>query len=227
MLQLRGFLTEVLIDQLPNLAELQRYLAHLAVTDPAPPKKELVLEQVHTCTHISTPNYVPVRLHVAFSLCTDPRNVEPHRERELWEVEGNSKVSSQRNVQPIWKGPEATGPEVTLKTQVGALKAQLQTNSTHLQCDYYWDKYCFVPGWPRHTTWMWWRVYCLRSQSVDAVGKRLQRDALVVRESGTVTGKTYIDRSAAVMQTLCREGEERAESEAKGWCTYSPMVTSR
>ncbi|XP_007550430.1 zinc finger MYND domain-containing protein 10 isoform X1 [Poecilia formosa] len=46
LLKLRGFLTDVLIDQLPNLVELQRFLAHLAVTDPAPPKKDLVLEQV-------------------------------------------------------------------------------------------------------------------------------------------------------------------------------------
>uniref|UniRef100_A0A3B5M9B7 Zinc finger MYND domain-containing protein 10 n=1 Tax=Xiphophorus couchianus TaxID=32473 RepID=A0A3B5M9B7_9TELE len=46
LLKLRGFLTDVLIDQLPNLVELQRFLAHLAVTDPAPPKKDLVLEQI-------------------------------------------------------------------------------------------------------------------------------------------------------------------------------------
>ncbi|XP_074532514.1 zinc finger MYND domain-containing protein 10 isoform X2 [Halichoeres trimaculatus] len=46
LLKLRGFLTEVLIDQLPNLVELQRYLAQLSVTDPAPPKKELILEQI-------------------------------------------------------------------------------------------------------------------------------------------------------------------------------------
>lgn len=46
--QLRASLTDVLIDQLPNLIELQRFLAHLAVTDPAPPKKELILEQVRS-----------------------------------------------------------------------------------------------------------------------------------------------------------------------------------
>lgn len=64
MPQLRSFLTEVLIDQLPNLVDLQRYLAHLAVTDPGPPKKELILEQVHkqTCTLISTPHCAPVCL---------------------------------------------------------------------------------------------------------------------------------------------------------------------
>ena len=47
--QLQGFLTEVLIDQLPVLGELQRFLSQLALTDPAPPKKDLILEQVQGC----------------------------------------------------------------------------------------------------------------------------------------------------------------------------------
>lgn len=51
--QLRAFLTDVLIDQLPNLVEMQRFLSHLAVTEPAPPKKDLVLEQV-SCSSSST-----------------------------------------------------------------------------------------------------------------------------------------------------------------------------
>ncbi|NXJ51313.1 ZMY10 protein, partial [Spizaetus tyrannus] len=46
LLKLRAFLTDVLVDQLPNLVEMQRFLSHLAVTEPAPPKKDLVLEQV-------------------------------------------------------------------------------------------------------------------------------------------------------------------------------------
>ncbi|NXT89858.1 ZMY10 protein, partial [Anhinga rufa] len=46
LLKLRAFLTDVLVDQLPNLVELQRFLSYLAVTEPAPPKKDLVLEQV-------------------------------------------------------------------------------------------------------------------------------------------------------------------------------------
>ncbi|KFV90293.1 Zinc finger MYND domain-containing protein 10, partial [Eurypyga helias] len=45
-LLLAAFRTDVLIDQLPNLVEMQRFLSHLAVTEPAPPKKDLVLEQV-------------------------------------------------------------------------------------------------------------------------------------------------------------------------------------
>lgn len=43
--------------------------------------------------------------------------MEPHCEWEFWEVEGNSKVSSQRNVQPVWEWPETTGTEVILNTQ--------------------------------------------------------------------------------------------------------------
>ncbi|NXP54183.1 ZMY10 protein, partial [Heliornis fulica] len=46
LLKLRAFLTDVLVDQLPNLVEMQRFLSHLAVTEPAPPVKDLVLEQV-------------------------------------------------------------------------------------------------------------------------------------------------------------------------------------
>ncbi|NWR21896.1 ZMY10 protein, partial [Emberiza fucata] len=46
LLKLRAFLTDVLIDQLPNLVEMQRFLSYLAVTDPAPPRKDLILEQV-------------------------------------------------------------------------------------------------------------------------------------------------------------------------------------
>ncbi|KAI2668585.1 Zinc finger MYND domain-containing protein 10 [Labeo rohita] len=46
LLKLRGFLTEVVIDQLPNLLDLKHFLSQLAVTDPAAPKKDLILEQV-------------------------------------------------------------------------------------------------------------------------------------------------------------------------------------
>uniref|UniRef100_A0A673FK72 Zinc finger MYND domain-containing protein 10 n=1 Tax=Sinocyclocheilus rhinocerous TaxID=307959 RepID=A0A673FK72_9TELE len=43
LLKLRGFLTEVVIDQLPNLLDLKHFLSQLAVTDP---KKDLILEQL-------------------------------------------------------------------------------------------------------------------------------------------------------------------------------------
>ncbi|KAK2501298.1 hypothetical protein MC885_020966 [Smutsia gigantea] len=45
-LQLRAFLTDTLLDQLPNLADLQGFLAHLALAEAQPLKKDLVLEQI-------------------------------------------------------------------------------------------------------------------------------------------------------------------------------------
>ncbi|XP_010345415.1 zinc finger MYND domain-containing protein 10 isoform X3 [Saimiri boliviensis] len=46
LLKLRAFLTDTLLDQLPNLAHLQSFLAHLALAETQPPKKDLVLEQI-------------------------------------------------------------------------------------------------------------------------------------------------------------------------------------
>ncbi|XP_068838708.1 zinc finger MYND domain-containing protein 10 isoform X2 [Capricornis sumatraensis] len=46
LLKLRAFLTDTLLDQLPNLSDLQGFLAHLALTEAQPPKKDLVLEQI-------------------------------------------------------------------------------------------------------------------------------------------------------------------------------------
>ncbi|XP_006169437.1 zinc finger MYND domain-containing protein 10 isoform X3 [Tupaia chinensis] len=46
LLKLRAFLTDILLDQLPNLADLQRFLAQLALAETQSPKKDLVLEQI-------------------------------------------------------------------------------------------------------------------------------------------------------------------------------------
>lgn len=46
VLQLRSHLTEVLLDQMPVLSELQRYLEQLAIMDPPAIKSELIIEQV-------------------------------------------------------------------------------------------------------------------------------------------------------------------------------------
>ena len=40
---------EILLDQLPILADLQRYLEHLSMMDPPPVKQDFILEQV--CNH--------------------------------------------------------------------------------------------------------------------------------------------------------------------------------
>ena len=45
-LKLRSRMNEVLIDQIPNLAALQRFLEQLAVSEPPAYKSSLVIEQV-------------------------------------------------------------------------------------------------------------------------------------------------------------------------------------
>lgn len=77
LLQLRAFLTDTLLDQLPNLADLQGFLAHLALTEPQPPKKDLVLEQVGTGKlfaqdHCPLCQLLPGTLH--FSPLLSPRS---------------------------------------------------------------------------------------------------------------------------------------------------------
>lgn len=46
LLKLQAFLTDTLLDQLPNLADLKGFLAQLALAETQPPKKDLVLEQI-------------------------------------------------------------------------------------------------------------------------------------------------------------------------------------
>ena len=53
--QLRAYMNEMLLDQVPVLVEMQRYLEQLSMMEPPAVKKELLLEQVFTLSffHIS------------------------------------------------------------------------------------------------------------------------------------------------------------------------------
>ncbi|EDO41750.1 predicted protein [Nematostella vectensis] len=46
ILKLRGYLNEILLDQIPSLVDLQRYLEHLAIMEPPATKRDIILEQV-------------------------------------------------------------------------------------------------------------------------------------------------------------------------------------
>ncbi|XP_076448502.1 zinc finger MYND domain-containing protein 10-like [Babylonia areolata] len=46
ILKVRSYLSPVVLDQLPVLGDLQRYLEHLSMMEPPPARKDLVLEQV-------------------------------------------------------------------------------------------------------------------------------------------------------------------------------------
>ncbi len=46
IIKLRSHMNEILIDQIPNLGHLQRFLEQLAVTEPPAYKSELIIEQI-------------------------------------------------------------------------------------------------------------------------------------------------------------------------------------
>lgn len=113
-MQLRAFLTDTLLDQLPNLADLQGFLAHLALAETQPPKKDLVLEQVGTRKSVTQDNSPPCQLlpdtlHIS---PTDPRNLGAAGEREQREVAGYCQAPAEAHIQRLRAGPAAAGTKV-------------------------------------------------------------------------------------------------------------------
>ena len=113
-LQLRAFLTDTLLDQLPNLADLQGFLAHLALVEPQPPKKDLVFEQVGTRKLVALDScplcqLLPATLHFS---PPDPRNLGATTAREQRQVEGHCQAPAAACIQPLGAGPPAAGPKV-------------------------------------------------------------------------------------------------------------------
>ncbi|XP_015778337.1 PREDICTED: LOW QUALITY PROTEIN: zinc finger MYND domain-containing protein 10-like [Acropora digitifera] len=53
ILKLRGYMNEVLLDQIPSLMDLQRYLEQLAIMEPPAIKKDIILEQVPVLWKVS------------------------------------------------------------------------------------------------------------------------------------------------------------------------------
>lgn len=51
ILKLKGYMNEVLLDQLPVLTQMRQYLEQLTMTDPPAPKRDLILEQVPEIRH--------------------------------------------------------------------------------------------------------------------------------------------------------------------------------
>jgi len=85
LLQLRSHLNEIMLDQLPILADLHQYLERLSMMDPPPAKRDLVLEQVletssnktypicmvgvwsHTSDVVAAKNYAPRLIQISIS----------------------------------------------------------------------------------------------------------------------------------------------------------------
>ncbi|XP_029773495.1 zinc finger MYND domain-containing protein 10 isoform X3 [Suricata suricatta] len=149
LLKLRAFLTDTLLDQLPNLADLQGFLAHLALTETQPPKKDLVLEQIpeiwerlerenrgkwqaiakHQLQHVFSPSEQDLRLQArrpsqAF-LTTFPRWAETYRLDVL----------------------EAVAPE---RPRCAYCSAEASKRCSRCQNEWYCCRECQVKHWEKH-----------------------------------------------------------------------------
>ncbi|XP_036956889.1 zinc finger MYND domain-containing protein 10 [Acanthopagrus latus] len=158
LLKLRGFLTEVLIDQLPNLVELQRYLAHLAVTDPAPPKKELILEQVpEIWNHILRENSGKWKAIAKFQV---KETFNPS--------ESDLKLQAQRLAQTYnLDVMESLLPE---KPKCGSCGKEAAKRCSRCQGEWYCHRECQVKHWPKH------KKAC---QLITEATEKIQRDLQV------------------------------------------------
>ncbi|XP_035518068.1 zinc finger MYND domain-containing protein 10 isoform X2 [Morone saxatilis] len=138
LLKLRGFLTEVLIDQLPNLVELQRYLAHLAVTDPAPPKKELVLEQIPEMWN-----------HIVRENSGKWQAIAKYQVKETFNPsESDLRLQAQRLAQTYNLDViESLLPE---KPKCGSCGKEAAKRCSRCQGEWYCHRECQVKHWPKH-----------------------------------------------------------------------------
>ncbi|XP_059184804.1 zinc finger MYND domain-containing protein 10 [Centropristis striata] len=138
LLKLRGFLTEVLIDQLPNLVELQRYLAHLAITDPAPPKKELVLEQIPEMWD-----------HIVRENSGKWKAIAKYQVKETFSPsESDLRLQAQRLAQTYnLDVMESLLPE---KPKCGCCGKEAAKRCSRCQGEWYCHRECQVKHWPKH-----------------------------------------------------------------------------
>ncbi|XP_076605832.1 zinc finger MYND domain-containing protein 10 isoform X2 [Chaetodon auriga] len=138
LLKLRSFLTEVLIDQLPNLLELQRYLAHLAVTDPAPPRKELVLEQIpEIWNHIVKENSGKWKAIAKYQV-----------KETLNPSESDLRLQAQSLAQTYnLDVMESLLPE---KPKCGSCGKEAAKRCSRCQGEWYCQRECQVKHWPKH-----------------------------------------------------------------------------
>ncbi|KAK7915903.1 hypothetical protein WMY93_011664 [Mugilogobius chulae] len=138
LLKLRSFLTEVLIDQLPVLVHLQRFLAHLAVTDPAPPKRGLILEQIPVMwNHIVTENNGKYKAIAKYQVkeAFSPSDSELKKQAQ--------RLAQTYNLEVM----ESLLPE---KPKCGSCGREATKRCSKCQGEWYCNRECQVKHWPKH-----------------------------------------------------------------------------
>ncbi|XP_076870460.1 zinc finger MYND domain-containing protein 10 [Brachyhypopomus gauderio] len=156
LLKLRGFLTEVVIDQLPNLADLQRFLSHLAVTDPAPPKKDLILEQLpeiwNEVVAENSGKWKAIAKHQVLKVF-NPSESELRKQA--------NRLADTYNLDVM----ESLIPE---KPKCGACGAAGAKRCSRCQGEYYCNRECQVKHWPKHR-----RACQLMAEATEKLQKEL------------------------------------------------------
>ncbi|XP_058493514.1 zinc finger MYND domain-containing protein 10-like [Solea solea] len=138
LLKLRGFFTEVLVDQLPNLVELHRFLANLSVTDPAPPKKGLILEQIPEMWN-----------HIVSENSGKWKAIAKYQAIETFNPSDNDlRLYAQRMNQTYnCDSMEVLLPE---KPKCGSCGKEASKRCSRCQGEWYCDRECQVKHWPEH-----------------------------------------------------------------------------
>ncbi|XP_069001464.1 zinc finger MYND domain-containing protein 10 [Embiotoca jacksoni] len=138
LLKLRGFLTDVLIDQLPNLVELQRFLAHLSVTDPAPPKKELILEQIPEMWN-----------HIVGENSGKWKAIAKYQVKETFNPSESDLRQQARRLAQTYNLDvmESLLPE---KPKCGSCGIEATKRCSRCQGEWYCHRECQVKHWPKH-----------------------------------------------------------------------------
>uniref|UniRef100_A0A672NZQ9 Zinc finger MYND domain-containing protein 10 n=1 Tax=Sinocyclocheilus grahami TaxID=75366 RepID=A0A672NZQ9_SINGR len=138
LLKLRGFLTDVVIDQLPNLLDLRHFLSQLTVTDPAAPKKDLILEQVpEIWNNIVTENSSKWKAIAKYQVT----HVFNPSESELREQA--SRLAQTYNLDVL----ENLIPD---KPKCGACGRVGAKRCSRCQGEWYCNRECQVKHWPKH-----------------------------------------------------------------------------
>ncbi|XP_072309033.1 zinc finger MYND domain-containing protein 10 [Eucyclogobius newberryi] len=157
LLKLRSFLTEVLIDQLPVLVHLQRFLAHLAITDPAPPKRGLILEQIPVMwNHIVTENNGKYKAIAKYQVkeTFSPSDTELRKQAQ--------RLAQTYNLEVM----ESLLPE---KPKCGSCGREATKRCSKCQGEWYCNRECQVKHWPKH------KKSC---QLIAESSERIQKDIL-------------------------------------------------
>ncbi|NP_001090272.2 zinc finger MYND domain-containing protein 10 [Xenopus laevis] len=160
LLKLRSFLTEVLLDQLPNLVDLQRFLSHLSVSEPTPPKKELILEQVpEVWDSIINENsgkwkaIAKYQVKQAFS----PSEEDLRSQAKRWAQTYNMDVM------------EALVPE---KPKCGSCGSEASKRCSRCQSEWYCKRECQVKHWQKHK-----KACDMVSEAMKNMQEEIQKEA--------------------------------------------------